>query len=336
MTPRSGGAAVKAALAGVAIVVAAAAWLASSGPRDPSTRARAVEATLRCPTCQATSVADSPALAARQIRRVVEQQVQEGRTDDQIRAYFAARYGQWVLLDPPAAGPGLLVWLLPGAVLLLGTLALVRRALRAHGGPVSPTASPPRRRAAELAVLGAMVVALAAPIPAALSTRAPGRSTSGGAPSATPSIPDLEAWVAANPSDAAALTQLGDALLASGGLAEAADRYRAALAAEPAAVGPKLGLAAILIESGRPDVAVSLVDSVLASDGTSVEGRLMKMLADEQLFGPADPRVRADASRFLEVAAADDPRRAVAEELLSAAGASAPPFPTAGPGSPNP
>ena len=338
MRPRVGQVAVSAVLAAVVLLVAGTAWLAAPEPTDPAARARAIETTLRCPTCQATSVADSPAMAARQMRQVVEQQLRDGRTDDEIRAYFADRYGPWILLDPGSGGAAAIVWLLPGAVLLGGALLLVRRGRRAPMAP-SPEARQdvqPRRRAAELGLLATMLVALLAPIPSALGSRAAGTSSSGGAPGASPSIADLEAWVAANPSDAEALTQLGDALLASGNLAEASGRYQSALAADPTAAGPKLGLAAILVESGRADVAAPLIDSVLAGKGRDADALLMKVLADAQLYGPSDARTHVDASRFLAAAGPDDPRRTTVEAILAGDASGPPPTEYPGTGSSNP
>ncbi|MHB8960997.1 MAG: cytochrome c-type biogenesis protein CcmH [Candidatus Limnocylindrales bacterium] len=327
-----------AALLGSVAAIAVAAVLASSAPRDPSARARAVEAALRCPTCQATSVADSPALAARQMRRLVEQQVLAGQTDDQIRAFFAARFGRWILLDPPAEGTGLVVWLLPATVVVCGVLLLARRTRRGRGerAQSGTVPQPTWGRAAEIAILGAMLAALAAPIPAALGSRPAGSASSGGTPSATPSVADLEAWVAAQPTDVAALTALGNALLDAGNLAEAADRYRAALAVDPAATGPRLGLAAILIESGRPDVAARLLEAVLASDPANADAVFLRMVAGERLYGRADARVRADATRFLGLAPADDVRRAVADALLPSGGADPSPAVVPGTGSPAP
>ncbi|MDH5616490.1 MAG: cytochrome c-type biogenesis protein CcmH, partial [Acidimicrobiia bacterium] len=42
-----------------------------------------------------------------------EEKVAAGETDQQIVAYFQARFGDGIYLDPPFAGKTLLVWLLP-------------------------------------------------------------------------------------------------------------------------------------------------------------------------------------------------------------------------------
>lgn len=96
---------------------------ADSGPRD---RARELEQQLRCPVCQSVSVADSMSDTAQAMRRGVTEQIAAGRSDRQILNYFRDRYGPWVLLDPPARGSTLLVWLLPMLAGLAGAGAVLQ------------------------------------------------------------------------------------------------------------------------------------------------------------------------------------------------------------------
>lgn len=81
---------------------------------------RAIASELRCVVCQNLSVADSPAEMAVQMRGIVREQLEAGRTPDQVRAYFVSRYGEWVLLAPTARGFSVTLWVLPFAVLLAG------------------------------------------------------------------------------------------------------------------------------------------------------------------------------------------------------------------------
>jgi len=80
---------------------------------------------LRCPTCQGSSVADSPSATALNMKREVEDLLSAGYAPDQIFDYFEAAYGQFVLLEPKAEGLNLLVWIGPGILLLLGAAILV-------------------------------------------------------------------------------------------------------------------------------------------------------------------------------------------------------------------
>lgn len=87
-------------------------------------RTTAVASVLRCPVCQGESIQDSPAQLARQMRGVVKEQIRAGRSPEQIEAYFAARYGEWILLQPRKTGLNLALYALP-AVLTVSGLALV-------------------------------------------------------------------------------------------------------------------------------------------------------------------------------------------------------------------
>ncbi len=87
-------------------------------------RTTAVAATLRCPVCQGESIQDSPSELAQQMRAVVRDKLRAGETPEQIKAYFAARYGEWILLEPKMTGLNVVLYVLPVA-LILGGLVIV-------------------------------------------------------------------------------------------------------------------------------------------------------------------------------------------------------------------
>lgn len=102
-------------------------------------RAAALATELRCPDCQGLSVADSPTASAREIRRQIDELVAGGATDDEVRAHFVARYGEWIRLAPSST----VLWLIPFAVVATGLIALgawlVRRPRRAAAGDLTMT-----------------------------------------------------------------------------------------------------------------------------------------------------------------------------------------------------
>jgi cytochrome c-type biogenesis protein CcmH len=83
---------------------------------SPAAAAAALAAELRCPDCQALSVAESRTAAADAIRREIGEHLAAGRSPDEIRGRFVARYGEWILLAPRDP----LAWLAPAMVLLAG------------------------------------------------------------------------------------------------------------------------------------------------------------------------------------------------------------------------
>lgn len=105
-------------LSWVAVTVVALAALAvgtlTDGPaRATEDRVNDIASTLRCPQCRSQSAGDSDAATARAVRVEIAERVEAGESDDEIRDYFASRYGAEILLTPPAEGVGSLVWVLP-------------------------------------------------------------------------------------------------------------------------------------------------------------------------------------------------------------------------------
>src|SRR5438270_7820833 len=87
-------------------------------------RVHDVASQLRCPICQGESVADSPSQLARQMRGVIRQQLQEGKSEQEVIQYFQASYGEQIAWSPPWQGFTLLAWLVPIGLLLLGVVVL--------------------------------------------------------------------------------------------------------------------------------------------------------------------------------------------------------------------
>ncbi len=91
-------------------------------PADSVLEARtaAVASQLRCPVCQGLSIQDSPSELSQQMRAVVKDQLRAGKTPDEVKAYFISKYGEWILLEPPAHGINILVYALPLLVIAAG------------------------------------------------------------------------------------------------------------------------------------------------------------------------------------------------------------------------
>ncbi|MGH8172313.1 MAG: cytochrome c-type biogenesis protein [Rhodanobacteraceae bacterium] len=105
-------------------------------------RFQALTKQLRCLVCQNESLADSSAPLAADLRRDVFEQMQSGKSDDEIKAWLTARYSDFVLYDPPLHGGTMLLWFGPILVLIAGGAAvfvIVRR--RARVLPASKSTS---------------------------------------------------------------------------------------------------------------------------------------------------------------------------------------------------
>lgn len=109
-----------AALACVAAVAAAGLLGGHTRAQTLYQRTLAIAGQYRCPVCAGESAASSDAPAAVEIRQLVRQWLEEGKSPAQIRSYLVADYGPSILEKPPASGLGIVVWALPALVVVLG------------------------------------------------------------------------------------------------------------------------------------------------------------------------------------------------------------------------
>jgi len=89
---------------------------------DPAieARARILGDELRCVVCQSSSINDSQADMARDMRQLVRDKIEAGWSDQQILNYMQKRYGDFILLRPPLQANTWILWLAPW---LFGLLA---------------------------------------------------------------------------------------------------------------------------------------------------------------------------------------------------------------------
>src|SRR5712692_10440905 len=99
-------------------------FLISPARQTLDQRVHDVASQLKCLVCQGESVADSPATLSQQMRGVIRQQLQSGKSEQEVIQYFVSRYGDRILLSPPWQGLTLLAWLVPIALMLGGILLL--------------------------------------------------------------------------------------------------------------------------------------------------------------------------------------------------------------------
>src|SRR5215472_14409029 len=95
-------------------------WIVAPGQQTLDARVQRVASQLKCLICQGESVADSPSTLAQQMRASIRQQLQSGRSEQDVIQYFEQRYGDRVVWSPPWQGFSLLAWLVPIAFLLCG------------------------------------------------------------------------------------------------------------------------------------------------------------------------------------------------------------------------
>jgi cytochrome c-type biogenesis protein CcmH len=111
--------------------------VALAGPEklaNPQLEARAValQQQLRCLVCQGESLDESDAPLAADLRRLIRERIAAGDSDESVKAYLVARYGDFILMKPPVKAETYLLWFAPLGILGLGGVILVLIASRAR------------------------------------------------------------------------------------------------------------------------------------------------------------------------------------------------------------
>jgi len=104
-------------------------------------RLKRLETDLRCLVCQNQTLADSDAPLAADLRREIRELAAAGRSDDDIRAFLVARYGDFVLYRPPLKPVTWLLWLGPFALLVAGAVVWWQVLRRRAAGALAPAAT---------------------------------------------------------------------------------------------------------------------------------------------------------------------------------------------------
>lgn len=111
---------------------------------DAEARAQQLMREIRCVSCENEPISQSASEIARDMRKVVRDQVDSGKSDAEIREWFAERYGDFVLFRPKASGGGVFLWLFPFALLVYAAIMLVlfiRARARSSRGDLSPVSA---------------------------------------------------------------------------------------------------------------------------------------------------------------------------------------------------
>ena len=92
-------------------------------PTPSDDAVNAIARQLYCPVCESTPLDVCPTEACRQWREVIRTMLTEGKSEAEIKQYFAAQYGVRVLNVPPNPW---LTYFIPGVVILIGAALLFR------------------------------------------------------------------------------------------------------------------------------------------------------------------------------------------------------------------
>ena len=74
---------------------------------------------VRCLVCQNQSVSESNAELAKDLRREIKLQIQDGKTDSEIKSYLLERYGEFIHYEPAFSQKTLFLWFSPIILILM-------------------------------------------------------------------------------------------------------------------------------------------------------------------------------------------------------------------------
>lgn len=108
---------------------------------DDETRYTALIQEIRCVVCQNQNIADSNAPLANDLRKKIYAMVENNQSDEDIKNYLVARYGEFILLKPRFHGATLFLWLFPFTCLVAAVLLQIlrRNRINKHGHPTLET-----------------------------------------------------------------------------------------------------------------------------------------------------------------------------------------------------
>lgn len=267
---------------GVALVV-----LVATAPSDTD-RARSIGERIRCPVCEAETIANSPTQMARDMMALVSERVSDGWSDEAIVGELLASYSGAVLLDPPARGSTLLLWVAPMVALGLGVVVIVW--WKRHPAETATTPAVERSRGRRLAPLFVLAGSFAAIVVVAglfmQEREGPmiGVANVSGQDLDSVSNPTMEAVIAANadhPDVNGMRLALAERYFEEGNFQAAFPHYFAV--AESANASDSEAVTALVrlgwmawVGNAEANAALDLFDQALAIDSASTVARYMK------------------------------------------------------------
>ena len=107
---------------------------------DPTreSRAREISKEVRCLVCRNESIDDSNAPLARDLRLLVRERIQAGDSNEEVKSYLVARYGEFVLLRPRFSLQNAFLWLAGPILFVLGLIAAIVFIRRRRPGAEQP------------------------------------------------------------------------------------------------------------------------------------------------------------------------------------------------------
>ncbi len=76
---------------------------------------------IMCPICDGQTIAESQASIAEDMKKMIRDQIKDGKEDKEILKYFEERYGQEILSNPIPKGFNLTIWIAPILIIIISS-----------------------------------------------------------------------------------------------------------------------------------------------------------------------------------------------------------------------
>jgi cytochrome c-type biogenesis protein CcmH len=100
--------------------------LAACAQRSAADRAHGIEGQVWSPYCPGRLLIDCATAQARELRSNIAEQINAGRSDDEVLDWVRGEFGPRAIARPEASGTGLIIWLVPALIFAIGAVVVVR------------------------------------------------------------------------------------------------------------------------------------------------------------------------------------------------------------------
>ena len=94
---------------------------------DNSQQIDKISKNLRCFICQGQSVYDSQSDFALSMKVLIDNKINEGKTEKEIYDFLKNKYGEWIVYEPEIGLNTILLWVIPLILFIFGGILIVRK-----------------------------------------------------------------------------------------------------------------------------------------------------------------------------------------------------------------
>jgi len=89
-------------------------------------KTREIAQNIKCLVCQNQSIDESNSELAKDLKKLIEEKLNDGLDEDEIYTFLRERYGDYILLKPPLNTNTILLWFLPFIILVFSSIYIFK------------------------------------------------------------------------------------------------------------------------------------------------------------------------------------------------------------------